>query len=396
MKVKVRLRQDAGKEAVWTADIHVTPKGAELPERFRMVAPDGVTSKSGVTRWAMEQARKIAAEGRPHNTAKARKERLEREARELAKKVPTLAEWAPVYLAYLEAERRKSSTMDTRRTICAVHLVPVLGQKTLRECCSEIEIIQLKAHLRSLGPRRTNAVLGQLAHMLKVAAQRFDLEQPVITRVRVPRGGKVKCYDEQQVARLIAAAGQRPRWLALCLAFIDGGLRAGEVSALTWAAINFETNSLEVRANLSRGKVIDTPKSGHSRTIPLTGRLRAALDALPRTGAYVLPAVRGAGDTPSSFTSIAAGWRAVVRRAGLPVLSGHAGRHTFATTLLRAGADLPTVQKLLGHARLQTTTVYCHSIGDADRTAIGLLEAHHHHRGTVPPVSPTPVPPTLD
>ncbi len=98
MKVKVRQRKDAGKTAVWLADIHVVPKGADLPERFRMVAPDGITSKSGATRWAMEAARKIAAEGRPHGTAKAREERQQREEEAKRRSVPTLAEYVPIYL----------------------------------------------------------------------------------------------------------------------------------------------------------------------------------------------------------------------------------------------------------------------------------------------------------
>jgi hypothetical protein len=115
VKVKIRQRKDPGKPSVWTADIHVVPKGEDQPERFRLTAPDGVTSRSGAMRWAMDMGRKIAAEGRPHNTAKAREERRQREEEARRLNVPTLAEYMPTYLEDMAVERRKPSTMRPRR-----------------------------------------------------------------------------------------------------------------------------------------------------------------------------------------------------------------------------------------------------------------------------------------
>lgn len=381
MKVKTRQRRGKDEKVRWQADIHVQAKGSEKPERFRLACPDGITSKSGAERWAMEQARKIAAEGRPYNTRKAREEREVREEQERRLKTPTLTEWSEVYLELCEVDLRKASTMTAKREILRVHLLPVLGEKTLKDCCSEIEIARLKATIKGLGTSRTNSILGMLAHMLGWAAKRYDLTLPEIKKRKRARADKVKAFGDDALARIVEAATERPRWIVLVLLMIDAGLRTGEVVALEWDAVDLIRGTIDVRANMSRGGVIDTPKSGHARKLPMSSRLRQALVDLPRRGNYVLPAVRSAGDKPSHHRSIVAGWVAVMKRAGVPMMSPHSGRHSFATSLLRAGVDLKKVQKLMDHADLTTTAIYLHAL-DSDADAIGMLEAHHE-RGRV-------------
>jgi integrase/recombinase XerC len=135
----------------------------------------------------------------------------------------------------------------------------------------------------------------------------------------------------------------------------SGGLRVGELTALSPEHVSFEGGTVRV---LGKGRKV--------RLVPLGAKAAEAL----RRYLSVRPApTAGAGDplflnarggrlTARSVARILA---ASLRRAGVGRhLSPHGMRHSFATHLLESGADLRAIQEMLGHASLSTTQKYTH------------------------------------
>jgi site-specific recombinase XerD len=159
----------------------------------------------------------------------------------------------------------------------------------------------------------------------------------------------------EEVQRLIAGA-KNLYHRTILLTLYGAGLRRAELCDLKVANIDSQRMMLRVE----RGK------GGRDREIPLSSTLLAAFREYyrwMRPQTYLFPGTRHGWRADAPITSKVV-WDAVqyaVRKAGLQKrVTPHTLRHTYATHLLEAGADLRTIQLLLGHADLSHTTVYLH------------------------------------
>lgn len=175
--------------------------------------------------------------------------------------------------------------------------------------------------------------------------------------VRAPRP-LPKAIGIEQIERLLAASdGEEPASLrdrAICELLYACGLRISELTGLDVDDLDLDERSVRV---LGKGR--------KQRIVPV-GRL--AVEVIDRYLRAGRPGLAAAGQgTPAVFLNARGGrlgrqgaWLAVKRtgaRAGIEV-TPHTLRHSFATHLLDGGADVRTVQELLGHASISTTQVY--------------------------------------
>ena len=121
---------------------------------------------------------------------------------------------------------------------------------------------------------------------------------------------------------------------------------------------------------------VEQGKGGKDRYTVLSAHLLAALRAYWKAEhpvAWLFPA-RG-GDRPMHETSLQKAYQTAKRRAGITKPGGiHALRHAFATHLLEAGVDVHTIQRLLGHRSITTTTRYWHLTNASLTTQAARLE----------------------
>ncbi len=140
-----------------------------------------------------------------------------------------------------------------------------------------------------------------------------------------------------------------------------GGLRAEELTNLDVADLDPDGEELRVTGKGGRTRVIPAGEPAWRALERYLDRGRSALAALSeRPEPALFLSKSGRRLSTSDVRRRLARW---ARRAGLPPdfptgLSPHALRHSFATHLLEGGADLRTIQELLGHATISTTQIY--------------------------------------
>jgi len=287
-------------------------------------------------------------------------EHLAHERRASPRTVRAYGDGVAAYLGFLDGHRDESLTLAAMSDISAADIRAYLAHRRAGE--------------RPLSPRSVSQALSAIRTFHRFLDRRLDTPNAAIAIVRGPRlpPGVPRPVSEDQARGLIEEASfdldreddwQGARDAALLTLLWGCGLRISEALSLTRADVPFG-DSLRV-----------TGKGGKTRLVPVLPAVAEAIDAylaeLPCDLAPTEPlfrAVRGGALSPRHAQALMQKLRG---RLGLPPsATPHALRHSFATHLLGAGADLRVIQELLGHASLSTTQRY------ADVDAAGLLSAY--------------------
>ena len=228
--------------------------------------------------------------------------------------------------------------------------------------------------------RSTARFLSGLRSFYKYAVREGRLAEDPTLLVSMPQLGAPlpKSLSEADVEALLAAPdtedtlGLRDRTMLEVL--YATGLRVTELISLTLDEINLREGSLRVFGKGSKERLIPL---GEEAIAWLESYLKTARPLLlgGQPGDILFPSQRGTPMTRQTF------WHRIklhAQVAGIRTsLSPHTLRHAFATHLLNHGADLRTVQMLLGHTSLSTTQIYTH----VARMRLQQLHAQHHPRG---------------
>lgn len=269
------------------------------------------------------------------------------------------------YRVYLADNRRRSShsvrayvaTAERLSEFLAEHL----GQNIDRPALSKLSAADLRAFLAhrrgdGLTNRSTARELSAIRNFMRFALGE-DAPIPALKGPRVPRS-LPRPVDPEAVLALAgdAADSAKDSWVgardwAVLLLLYGCGLRVSEATGLTGDVLPLG-ETLRV-----------TGKRNKTRIVPLLANVRGAiegyLELCPYPPSKHEPLFRGARGGPLSPALIRRVVQGARKRLGLPEkTTPHALRHSFATHLLAGGADLRSLQELLGHASLSSTQVY--------------------------------------
>jgi integrase/recombinase XerC len=212
-------------------------------------------------------------------------------------------------------------------------------------------------HARRLDPASVARKLAALRSFYRFLVRRAVVAVNPARELRGPRLTRklVGFLPIDEATVLVAARGlggaARARDVAILELLYATGLRVSELAGLDLAALDRDARTVRV-----------VGKGGKERIVPYGAAAAGALDR------YLGPRAAAAGPVFTSARGRRLGVRSVrtivgraARAAGVTRrVTPHTLRHTFATHLLDAGADLRVIQELLGHSRLSTTQRYTH------------------------------------
>jgi integrase/recombinase XerD len=225
--------------------------------------------------------------------------------------------------------------------------------------------------------RRVAAIRSFYRHQVLIGARR---DNPA-AELELPRRRRAlpKTLSPGEVVRLIDAAnGVTPRALrdsALVELLYGAGLRVSEAVGLERTSVDLEDRIVRAIGKGSKERIVPIGRPAVEALTRYLARGRPHLDRRHRSELF-LNAQGGALTRAGAFLIL----RQLAGKAGLEPerVHPHLLRHSFATHLLEGGADLRSVQEMLGHADLATTELYTH-VSDRRRREL-YYQAHPHAR----------------
>jgi integrase len=288
---------------------------------------------------------------------------------------PRLEDFTKEYFAYYQANRRPRSV--TRHKTSWHAMQPMLGGKRLAEITPfDLERYRRQRKQAGVGDVSINRELAFLRNLYTIAIAWGKASENPVKKVRFARenNGRTRFLTREEEARLLACC--IPSLKPLVVTALHTGFRMSELLSLTWHDVDFHRRVITVRAAYA--------KNGESRSIPMNNVLLETLRAMQEDGPKDGPVFRTSKGTP--HRDFRTTFRQIVRRAGIEDFTFHDLRHCFASRLVMAGVDLPTVQALMGHKNVTMTMRYTHLSANHKQQAVAMLE---HFAEKVPAILPT-------
>lgn len=324
---------------------------------------------AGIRRWVTCRTRREAEDVLTEKLHESRQP-----TRPVADSNITLAAYAARWLGLISASV-KLRTLETYQSTLRLHLLPVFGGVRVRQLhkgrVKAFLAQKLAAGLSRNSVRIIHATLRALLNaavddgvILSNPADKLGRSLRLTSRPK-ERQETIKAMTQRQLTLFLATARAPRRRFPVWFTMARTGIRPGEALALQWTDLNFPDREIRVERSLSGGR-IETPKSGHGRTVDMSQELAVVLrqlqaerraETLSRGWSEMPPWVfcskTGTPLDPANLNKV---FKQVLKAAGLPLhFTPHCLRHTYASLLLQMGVSPVYVQRQLGHTSIQIT-----------------------------------------
>jgi integrase/recombinase XerC len=272
---------------------------------------------------------------------------------------------AEEFFRYLEVERNASPRTITAYTQALAAMRAYTNARPWKECSADdFRDYLFEAMKKRQARSYIRLQFSALRTFYRFLVERKGLARDPVRELELPKAEKKLplVLTRQQIDELLSAPLKVPKqhaaptWMplrdtAIMEVFYSSGLRLAELASLNVADVDLYTESVRV---LGKGRKERVCPVG-APALEAVSRYRSAANV--QTG----PLFINKGRHRLSPRSIWLTLKRYLRHTSIPIaISPHKLRHSFATHMLDSGADLRSVQALLGHASLSTTQIYTH------------------------------------
>lgn len=296
-------------------------------------------------------------------------------------------EWLKLWLENYVKPMRKIRTFDLYEQTVEKKIVPHLGDYDM-DALTPIGVQHCITVMLERGNSRTgkglssnsvNGMISVIQSSLQTAYRLGYVKAYIGDQLRRPRshGKKIACFTAAEQKKLEEAVltGKKKKLLGVVICLYTG-LRIGELLALTWSDVDFETGEIKVSKSCycgHHGRVVDSAKTEHSkRAVPLCKPIIRILRLMKKESdcEYVI----SSNGKPVATRSYQKSFELLLKNLHIPHRGFHALRHTFATRAVEYGMDVKTLSEIMGHKNSTITlNCYAHSLAEHKKEMINKL-----------------------
>ena len=303
-------------------------------------------------------------------------------------------EWIDFWYRHYCQMTIRQSTQASYENRIYKHIIPQIGSIKLNKL-TQNDLQQFYANAKKGGRLQYAECLGEglsdrmirsihavcRTALNKAVADGLICENPAIGCKLPPKKSReMQVLTPEEMQRFLIQA-KYEGYFEMLLLELTTGMRRGELLALQWKDLNFETGELHICRQVYHVKgsmQISEPKTKSSiRTIILPKVILNVLAEYKKTvnSRWLFPSPM-IEDMPRNPQSVYKKFKSILERAGCKDIRFHDLRHTFATTALANGMDVKTLSSIIGHVSSQTTLdIYLHSTLEMQRQAARKIDS---------------------
>ncbi|MGX7149318.1 tyrosine-type recombinase/integrase [Enterococcus ureasiticus] len=298
----------------------------------------------------------------------------------------TFGEWSQIWMTTIMAPKIKDSTFASYKNKIDLHILPFLEHRPLKKIVPD-DIEQLISQLSGrLSASSVHVIFRIVKSCFEAAKDRAYIYSNPCEDVTLPKVNKekVRALTRAEHKAIEQVSLQTKKGLPILIA-LETGMRIGEICALKWEDIDFQSSIIHVNRTKQRiclpddsgnkTQIIETaPKTPNSnRFIPISLKLKKSLLTWKEDSQS--PFVIANGDHAIEPRTVSYRFEQIKQQLGLEGISFHSLRHTFATRCVELGVNIAAISSLLGHSSIKLTLdTYTSSFLEENRIAIKKLD----------------------